>query len=81
MTIDPRYSIILACVISLLGYVVGIGSLLADAGVDPAFTKHLLAWCSIISGALANILAVLTGIPSKDNQTGFIIKGPPPKQP
>lgn len=77
MTIDPRWSIALAVVISLLGYIVGIGSLLTDAGVDPMFIKRLLAWCSIISGALANILAVLTGIPSKDNQTGFIIKGPP----
>lgn len=76
MTIDPRWSIGLSLLIALLGYVAGIGSQLTDAGLDPTAIKHLLAWCGIVTGFLATINAVLTGIPSKDNQTGFLVKGP-----
>jgi len=77
MTIDPRWSIGLALVIALLGYIAGIGSLLTDAGMHPSTVKVVLAICGIISGMLSTVNAVLAGIPAKDNSTGFIIKGPP----
>jgi hypothetical protein len=76
MTIDPRWSIGLSLLIALLGYAAGIGSQLTDAGLDPTSVKHLLSWIGILSGLLATINAVLTGIPSKDNKTGFLVKGP-----
>jgi len=63
-------------VIALLGYISGIGSLLTDAGMQPSTVKVLLALCGIVSGMLSTINAVLSGIPAKDNSTGFIIKGP-----
>lgn len=76
MTLDPRWSIALSLIIALLGYAAGIGSQLTDAGLDPNTVKHILSWSGIVSGLLATVNAVLTGIPSKDSTTGFIVKGP-----
>ena len=78
MTLDPRWSIFLACFLALLGYFAGAGSLLTDIGFDPGSVKKFLALITLFMGAGNTVLAVLTGIPSKDNQTGFIVKGPPP---
>ena len=77
MTIDPRWSIALAIAIALISYVAGAGALLTQAGADPGTVTKWVAICSLLTGALSTINAVLTGIPSKDNSTGFIIKGPP----
>lgn len=78
MTIDPRWSIGLAAFLALLAFISGSSSLLTDAGLDPIIVKHTLAWVTLFMGAGNTVLAVLSGIPSKDNQTGFLIKGPPP---
>lgn len=77
MTIDPRWSIFLAIGIALLNYFVGASALLIDAGANAAMVKQWLAVMNLTNGALTTILAVLTGIPSKDNTTGFLVKGPP----
>ena len=77
MTIDPRWSICLAAFLALLAYVSSSATLLTDTGLDPMVIKHTLAWITLFSGAGNTVLAVLCGIPSKDNQTGFLIKGPP----
>lgn len=76
MTIDPRWSIFLALALALLSYLVGIGSLLTDAGLDPVTTKRILAVISIFLGMGNTVNAVLSGIPSKNNTTGFLIKAP-----
>ena len=76
MTVDPRWSIYLAVAIALLSYIAGAGALLTDAGLDPTLLKHMLAVISLIVGAASTVNAVLTGIPSKDNHTGFIVAGP-----
>lgn len=77
MTIDPRWSIFGSLGLALLAYFVGVGGLLTDAGWDPTMIKHVMAYMTILLGAGNTIVAVLTGIPSKDNTTGFIVKGPP----
>ena len=77
MTLDPRWSIILSLILALGGFLTGSAALLADTGLDPLTIKHFLAWDALATGAGNVVLAVLTGIPSKDNQTGFIVKGPP----
>lgn len=82
MTLDPRWAIGLALVIALLNYLTGIGSLLTDLGLPPTTVKAVMAIINIFSGMLATVSAVLAGIPSKDNKTGFIVKGPDkPAQP
>jgi hypothetical protein len=78
MTIDPRWSIGLSLVLAILAFLSGASATLIDTGMDPATVKHVLAWTTLITGIGNCANAVLTGIPSKDNQTGFIIKGPPP---
>lgn len=77
MTIDPRWSIGLAVLLAALNYIAGASALLTDAGADPSFVKKLIAVIALTNGLLTSVLAVLTGIPSKDNTTGFLIKGPP----
>ncbi len=77
MTIDPRYSIGLSLALGILGFIASASSTLVDTGLDPITIKHALAWVVFALGVGNVINAVLTGIPSKDNQTGFIVKGPP----
>ncbi len=77
MTIDPRWSIALSLFLAAGGFLSGAGALLTDTGIDPTTIKHFLAWDALTVGLGNVILAILTGIPSKDNQTGFIVKGPP----
>lgn len=79
MTLDPRWSIFLGLFISIMGYVVGIGGLLTDAGLDPVAGKHVLAYAAISFGLLNTIQTFLTGIPSKNSTTGFLVKGPDAK--
>ncbi len=76
MTLDPRYSIILSLLLAGGGFLSGSAALLTDTGLDPTTIKHFLAWDALGTGMGNVVLAVLTGIPSKDNKTGFIIKGP-----
>ncbi len=78
MQIDPRWSIALSLILAVLAYVAGASATLVDTGMDPAHVKVLLAWVTLVLGVGNTINAVLTGIPSKDNTTGFIIKGPKP---
>ncbi len=78
MQIDPRWSIALSLILAVLAYVAGASATLVDTGMDPAHVKIFLAWVTLILGVGNTINAVLTGIPSKDNTTGFIIKGPKP---
>ncbi len=78
MTLDPRWSIGLSITLAVLAFLSGASSTLVDTGLDPITVKHLLAWATVILGIGNCVNAVLTGIPSKDNQTGFILKGPPP---
>lgn len=77
MTIDPRWSIFLSLSLSCLAFLAGAGSSLTDLGLQPATVKAMLAMITIFLGIGNAVNAVLTGIPSKDNQTGFIVKGPP----
>lgn len=77
MTIDPRWSISLAIFLAILAFLSGAGGLLTDAGWDPTLVKHFIAYSSIVLGVGNCVNAVLTGIPAKDNSTGFIVKGPP----
>jgi len=76
MTLDPRYSIFLSLGLAVLGYLSGVGALLTDLGMNPTQVKVVMALISLCLGLGNTINAVLTGIPSKDNQTGFIVKGP-----
>lgn len=78
MTIDPRWSICLSVALAILAFISSSSALLVDTGMDPTTVKHVLAWGALAGGIGNCINAVLTGIPSKDNTTGFIIKGPPP---
>lgn len=80
MTLDPRWSIVLSLVLAILGFLAGAGSQFADLGLQPETVKALQALILLILGVGNAVNAVLTGIPSKDNTTGFIVKGPP-KQP
>jgi hypothetical protein len=49
--------------------------------LSPTTTKALLSLCTLLLGIGNAINAVLAGIPSKDNTTGFIVKGTPPPHP
>ena len=77
MTIDPRWSIILSLSLAVLGFLAGAGSQFADLGLQPATVKALQAAILLILGVGNAVNTVLTGIPAKDNTTGFIVKGPP----
>jgi hypothetical protein len=81
MTLDPRWSIFLSVGLAVLAYLNGAGALLTDLGMSATQVKVTMALISLVLGLGNTINAVLTGIPSKDNQTGFIVKGPgnPPK--
>jgi hypothetical protein len=77
MTLDPRWSIFLSLFLAVLAYLNGIGALLTDLGLSPNQVKVTMALISLALGLGNTVNAVLSGIPSKDNQTGFIVKGPP----
>lgn len=77
MTVDPRWSIFLSLGLAILGFLAGAGSQFTDLGLDPHTVKALLSLCTLLLGIGNAVNAVLAGIPSKDNQTGFIVKGPP----
>lgn len=77
MTIDPRWSIFLSLFLAILGFLAGAGSQFTDLGLQPAMVKALLSLITLALGIGNAINAVLAGIPSKDNTTGFIVKGPP----
>jgi hypothetical protein len=79
MTIDPRWSIFLSLSLSILAFLAGASAQFADLGLTPSTTKAILAVITMALGIGNAVNAVLTGIPSKDNQTGFLVKGP--KQP
>lgn len=79
MTLDPRWSIGLALFLALLGYLAGVGSLLSDAlGLDPLTAKRITSIIVLLLGAGNTVNAVLTGIPSKNSTTGFIVSAPSP---
>lgn len=77
MTIDPRWSIFLSLGLAVLAFLSGVGSQLTDLGLQPSTVKAVLATITILLGIGNSINVVLTGIPAKDNTTGFIVKGPP----
>ena len=77
MTIDPRWSIFLSISLALLAFLAGAGSQLTDLGLQPPTVKAILAMVTLFLGFGNAVNAVLTGIPSKDNHTGFIVSGPP----
>lgn len=76
MTIDPRWSIFLSLGLAILAFLSGVGSQLTDLGLGPQTVKAILATITIFLGIGNSVNVVLTGIPSKDNRTGFIVKGP-----
>lgn len=78
MTVDPRWSIYLGLFLSILGYLAGVGALLTDAGLEAHTVKVVMAIIMIIFGIGNSVNSFLAGIPSKNNTTGFIVKGPPP---
>ncbi len=77
MTLDPRWSIFLSLSLAILAFLSGAGASLTDLGLQPPQVKALLALITLLLGVGNAVLAVLTGIPSKDNTTGFLVKGPP----
>ncbi len=77
MTLDPRWSIFLSLSLAVLAFLAGAGSQLTDLGLQPTQVKAILSIITIFLGIGNAVNAVLSGIPSKDNQTGFIVKGPP----
>lgn len=81
MTLDPRWSIFLSLGLAILAFLAGAGASLTDLGLQPAQVKAMLALITILLGIGNAVNAVLTGIPSKDNQKGFLFKGPPPANP
>lgn len=81
MTIDPRWSIYLSLTLSVLGILAGSSTQFSDLGMSPHTTKAILALVTLLLGIGNAVNAVLTGIPSKDNSTGFLVKGPPPPPP
>ena len=80
MTLDPRWSIFLGLFITILAYVGAAGALLIDMGMDASQEKKVIAVVLFTFGLLNNIQTFLTGIPSKDNKTGFIVKPPTPPE-
>lgn len=75
MTLDPRWAIGLSLVISFWNFFTSYSGL-SDLGIDPVTLKHIVAWGGLIIGFAGIANAMLAGIPSKDNKTGFIFKGP-----
>ncbi len=78
MTLDPRWSIFLGLALALMGYFAGIAGLLTDAGWDPVLVKHVLSYTLILFGALNTVQAFISGVPSKNSTTGFIVSPPKP---
>jgi len=76
MTLDPRWAIFLTLFIAILNFLSGATSSFTDLGMSPIEVKHLMAAINLTAGILGIIATVLTGIPSKDSKTGFIVKGP-----
>ncbi len=78
MTLDPRWSIFLSLGLAILAFLAGAGSQFTDLGLDPAAVKALLALITLLLGVGNSILAVMSGIPSKDRTTGFLVSPPKP---
>ncbi len=76
MTIDPRWSIFLSLFLAICGVLAGSSGTLSDLGLDPKQAKAIIAIVTLFMGVGNAVNAVLAGIPSKDNKTGFILKGP-----
>ena len=76
MTIDPRWSICLSLALAILGVLAGGASQFTDLGLDIHTVKAIQASIILLLGVGNAINTVLTGIPSKNNTTGFIVKGP-----
>lgn len=75
MTVDPRWSIFLSLGLAILGFLGGAGSQFTDLGLTEHTVKAILAMITLFLGIGNAVNAVLAGIPSKDNKTGFLIKG------
>ena len=78
MTIDPRWSIFLSLSLAILAFLSGAAATFADLGLSAAQVKGIVGVDTLLLGIGNSVNAVLTGIPSKNNQTGFLIKGPTP---
>ena len=81
MTIDPRWSIFLGLFISILAYVGAAGALLLDMGLDATMEKRLIACVLFTFGLLNTVQTFLTGVPSKNSTTGFLVSPPKPVEP
>ncbi len=77
MTLDPRWSIFLSLSLAILAFLAGASSALTDLGLQPAQVKGILSVVTLMLGVGNAVNAVLTGIPSKDSTTGFLVKAPP----
>lgn len=76
MTLDPRWSIGLSLFLAICGVLAGGASQFTDLGLDVHTVKAIQAVIILLLGTGNAVNAVLTGIPSKDSQTGFLVKGP-----
>lgn len=77
MTIDPRWATFLTLFIAVLNFLTGAGTQFTDLGMSAAQLKATMALITLLAGILGLINTILVGIPSKDNTTGFLVKGPP----
>lgn len=81
MTIDPRWAVALAMLIAFWNFFTSFSGL-SDLGINPADLKRVIAWGDLFAGFAGIATGFLAGVPSKDNKTGFFIKGPDkPDQP
>ena len=76
MTLDPRWSIFLGLFITILAYVGAAGALLIDMGMDATQEKRIIAGVLFLFGLLNTIQTFLTGVPSKNSTTGFLVSPP-----
>lgn len=81
MTLDPRWSIFLGLFITILAYLGAAGALLIDMGMDAVQEKKVIAGVLFLFGLLNNIQTFLTGVPSKNSTTGFLVSPPKPPEP
>ena len=77
MTLDPRWSIFLSLFLAIFGVLAGSASQFTDLGFDVHTVKAIQAGIILLLGIGNAVNTVLTGIPSKDNTTGFMVQGPP----
>jgi len=76
-TIDPRWATFMVIAIALGNFLAGATAQWTDLGLTADQIKHGVAAWNLGGGALGIIAGFLAGVPSKDSQTGFIIKAPP----